>query len=66
MEQTITEVLDAQQTVAAKAAAEREEDLQLSAEIIAEDEARMAADVLTQQLKETGPVAETMTSVEPK
>ncbi len=64
MEQTITEVLDAQQTAAAKAIAEREEALQMGAEIIAEDEARRAADILVQHLKEAGPVAETVTSVE--
>ncbi len=40
MEQTVTELLDAQQTEAAKAVAEREEALQMGAEFIAEDEAR--------------------------
>ncbi len=66
MEQTVTELLDAQQMAAAKAIAEKEEALQMGAEFIAEDEARRATDVLTQQLKEARPVAETVTSVEPE
>ncbi len=45
-------MLDAQQAAAARAVLEREEALQISTEFIAEDEARKAMDVLTQQLKE--------------
>ncbi len=62
----MTELLDAQQAVAARAIVEREEALQINVEFIAEDEARMAANVLVQQLKEAEPIAETATLAEPE
>ncbi len=58
VEQTMTRLLDAQQTAATKAAVETEEALQISAEIVTEGEARMAADVLAKQLREAEPAAE--------